>query len=202
MPLNFTAAHSSRIQKSTGRTPGSLRRSTSSPFAAHPRTKAAPKIARKVQKAESADDEHQSDDRLDDLGLVLSLSNEFQIRDVSQAIVHARNGMFCDIPERAGMNSTRIAEVLNFRKALPPVVSVAHVHALMGSSTATEREIADLVNKGVIRRLIVSGRGNDAAALGDGLVLTEDWTRAVQQSGSLEEQLKGSSDASFFLFRC
>jgi len=87
------------------------------------------------------------------------------------------------------MNSVRIAEILNFRKNLPPIVSLAHLYALSSSNTATEREIARLVQAGKMRRLDVFGRGRGGAAIGEGIVLTEDWERIVQDS-TLDDDLK------------
>jgi len=102
---------------------------------------------------------------------------------------YVKNGMFETIPDRAGMNSTRIAQVLNFRRSLPPLVSVAHIHALLQAPTQVEREIVTLVQDGRLRRLIVPGRGNDAAGLGDCLALTKDLETLVSESG-LSESLK------------
>lgn len=100
--------------------------------------------------------------------------------------------MFSDIPERApGMNSTRIAEVLNYRISLPPVVTVAHVHALSKSATSTEREIAELAKAGIIRKVVVPNRGKGAAAAGEGLVLVSEWERIVRAHPDLEEIVKG-----------
>ena len=81
--------------------------------------------------------------------------------------------MFDPIPaRRSGMNSTRIAEVLNFRRALPPIVTKGHVLALSSSIngsggngngmsgrsyTTVEREIAGLVARGVMRKLVIPG---------------------------------------------
>ena len=68
---------------------------------------------------------------------------------------------------------------------------MAHVHTLLDTPTRTEREIVELVNTGRVRRLIVPGRGNDAAGLGDCLVLVEDWEGLVKGSSGLEEPVKG-----------
>jgi hypothetical protein len=88
------------------------------------------------------------------------------------------------------MNSTRIAEVLNYRRMLPPIVSVAHVHALSKSPTTTEREISTLLNAGVIRRITIPGRGKGSSAVGEGLVLVSEWEKIVQADAKLSEELK------------
>jgi len=90
------------------------------------------------------------------------------------------------------MNSTRRAEVLNFRVSLPPITSVAHVHAIMDSPTTTEREIALLVSKAVVRRAVVPDRGKGGDAVGDGLVLVDEWEKAITAEGSLTTELKGT----------
>lgn len=108
-----------------------------------------------------------------------------------QALSYIRDSIFDEIPQRAGMNSTRIAEVLNFRRSLPPLVSVAHVHTLLDAPTRVEKEVMELVSTGRVRRLVVPGRGNDAAGLGDCLVLVEDWERLVRDSNALDPSLKG-----------
>jgi len=98
--------------------------------------------------------------------------------------------MFNEIPEQAaGMNSVRIAEVLNYRKNLPSIVSTAHVHALSSSSTETDREIARLIQSGKLRKIEVLGRGKGGAPVGEGLVLVRDWEKMVRESG-LEEMLQ------------
>ena len=59
-----------------------------------------------------------------------------------------------------------------------------------------EREIVQLVQAGRVRRLIVPGRGSDAAGLGDCLVLAEDWEDLIRGSTVLEEEVKGRFPAS------
>ena len=90
----------------------------------------------------------------------------------------------------AGMNSVRIAEVLNFRRSLPPAASVAHIHALSTSPTRTEREMARLVNSGVARKVLIPGRGTGAEAVGECIVLVEEWQKLVQLESSLADETK------------
>jgi hypothetical protein len=99
--------------------------------------------------------------------------------------------MFMEIPDRAsGMNSVRIAEVLNYRLRLPPIVSLSHIHALGSSPTATEREIARLIHSGLVRKVSIPGRGTGSSAIGDGLVLVSAWERLVRADMGLEVELK------------
>ncbi len=187
MPLYLTASHSSRICKPGAKTPPS-RRSSSSPFSSLSRRKP-------NQRTRSVDDtnggsSHEAGEKLDDTGRVVSLANRLPVTTVVQAIKHSHETIFCDIPARAGMNSTRIAEVLNFRRILPPIVSLAHVHGLITASTRTEREIAGLVAAGDIRKLTVSGRGNEISGLGEFLVLTQN-LEAQTRDSSLEPSVAG-----------
>lgn len=88
------------------------------------------------------------------------------------------------------MISTRIAEVLNYRRMLPPIISVAHVHALSKSPTMTEREISTLLTEGIIRRITIPGRGKGSSAVGEGLVLVSEWEKIVMADSRLEDGLK------------
>jgi hypothetical protein len=185
MSFKFSAAPSSRIKKPT-KPPAFKRNSSSaSPYSSLPRRKP---LQRSSTKPEQADDENEDlfGDRLDDVGLVKALATDLNLRDVAQAISHIRDKMWSRIPEqRAGMNSTRIAEVLNFRASLPPIVTVSHVQALLNSPTTVEREIAELIRGGAIRKVVVGGRGS----LGEALILVKDLDNMVERS-ALEQDLK------------
>jgi hypothetical protein len=132
------------------------------------------------------------DDHLYDTGVVASLAGNLNFHDVPQYMEYVRNRMFSDVPERAsGMNSTRIAEVLNYRRALPPVVSIAHIDALSSSSTRTERDIVELTQAGILRRVTIPNRGVGSAAVGDGIALVVEWQRMVRADLNLNDDLKG-----------
>lgn len=179
MPLNYSAAYSSRITKA---------RTKNSSFAGLPRCKP---LQRSNSKPEAIDDEDNLfEDRLDDAGLVVSLATDLSLRDVAQAIQYVHTHMFDELPERGGMNSTRIAEVLNFRKSLPPTVTIAHVHAMIGSPTAVEKEIAELTKAGVVRKLVVPGRGVGGASVGEGFILAKHWECMVAEASDLTDDLK------------
>ena len=89
------------------------------------------------------------------------------------------------------MGSERISEVLRFRDRLPRIVSIAHLHALSSSPTATERELAGLIARGTVRKVVIPGRGKGGAAVGEGVVLVEDWKARVREEGSLSDEIKG-----------
>lgn len=170
MSFKFSAAHSSRIKKST-------KPSSASVFSSLPRRKPAPRPVAKPVPADNGDDLF--GDRLDDVGLVKALATDLTLRDVAQAIMYIRGKMWSSIPEeRAGMNSTRIAEVLNFRVSMPPIVTVSHVQALLNSPTTVERELAELIRGGAIRKIIVGGRGS----IGEVLVLVKDLDGLIGRS--------------------
>ena len=182
MPLNYTASHSSRISKP------SLKRSLSSPFSLHKRRKP---ISRTSSKADALDeDEDYFGDRLEDRGLVNTLATDLSLRDVAQTVKYIRSHMFDDLPEAGGFNSVRISEILRFRKSLPPTVTVTHVHAFLRSPTATDKEIAELAKAGVIRKILVPGRGTGGSSIAEGVILYEDLERLVQESGLDEEIAK------------
>lgn len=190
MSLKFTAAHSSRVNKSASKNP-LLRRSSSSLFSSHPRKKAASQSSQNIS-AKSEDCCNR--DRLQDHGLAAALATDLRLRDVAQFLRYIADNMFEDIPERAGMGSIRIAEVLNYRKNLPPVITVAHVHALGQSPTSTEREIAELIQAGIVRKINIPGRGLGTASIGESLVMMDRWVQLVNENEGLSQEVKSTSD--------
>jgi len=176
-----SAAHSTRIKKPSK--PAAFKRSSSgtSPYSSLPRRKP---IARSVSKPETNDDEEDFfNDRLDDIGLVKVLATDLTLRDVSQAILYIRSRMWTPMPDRrTGMNSERIAEVLNFRAGLPPLVTVSHLQALLNSATAVEKEIVELIRGGAIRKIAVGGRA-------EVLILVQDLEIMIRKS-NLGAELK------------
>lgn len=184
MSFQTKPARSSRVTISRrSSAAASLKRSTSSPVNASPRKRSLP------SESTLPDDD---DEQLDDTGIIVSLAEDLNFRDVPQYMEYIQNRMFSDMPEKAGMNSTRIAEVLNFRKRLPPFVTIAHVDALCNSSTKIEREIAELAKAGILRRVTIPHRGAGAAAVGDGLASVRDWQALVRQHEELSIELKGT----------
>ncbi|KAJ9216498.1 hypothetical protein DTO166G4_1714 [Paecilomyces variotii] len=185
MPLRVTSAPTAGIRK----TKASVPRPRNSPFAKHARQKPGSRPAAR-DKVDRDTGIFEDEEQLPDQGLSQYIPENARVESVEDAIRHIHKTMFEELPVRAGMNSTRIAEVLNLRRSLPPLVSVAHVHTLLHAPTRVEKEIVDLVNAGRVRRLIVPGRGSDAAGLGDCLVLTEDWEELIRRSAVLDQSLK------------
>jgi len=186
MPLRITAAaSSSRVTK-----PG-VRRSSASPLASAKRRKPVSRSSSRKDPDPEEDEDDTFARRLEDGGLIASLAADLNYSDVAQLLVYITSHQFTPLPDSgAGMNSTRIAEVLNFRATLPPIVSVAHVHAMSKSPTTTEREIATLMSAGVIRKIVLPGRGTHGPAVGEGLVLVSAWERIVQADSSLAQEAK------------
>ncbi|KAI9839663.1 MAG: hypothetical protein M1819_002289 [Sarea resinae] len=220
MPLNYSAAHSSRIKKRPAAT-NPLRRSSSSPFSSHARRKAisrtpskpdSPSLSRSTSSKLPHNDHHHDDEDVDDESTSLlyntrptssltstlyPLRKTLPPRTVLEAIHHIQQTMFTPVPdERSGMNSTRIAEILNYRLHLPPIVTIAHIHAVLDAPTATEREIAHLVQRGVLRKLRIPGRaGGGVGAIGEGVVLMSDWERCVRDAAAAaNEEEEGLDD--------
>ncbi|KAI1435345.1 serine-threonine protein kinase 19-domain-containing protein [Xylaria sp. CBS 124048] len=138
---------------------------------------------------EDEDDLFDDDEKLDDFGLVTALAADLNLRDTPQAIRYIRAHMFAPMPNvAAGMTSTRIAEVLNYRQNLPPLVSIPHVQALLSSPSAVEREIAELARHGHLRRIIVPRRGS----VGEFVVLVSDYEELLQNATRLSEHAKGA----------
>ncbi|KAF2133902.1 hypothetical protein P153DRAFT_372434 [Dothidotthia symphoricarpi CBS 119687] len=185
MSLQATPARSSRITK-TRRTSASaalgLKRALSSPSSARPRKR----LSLPSEKSVPCND----DDQLDDTGVIASLATDLNFRDVPQYMEYIRNNMFSDMPEKAGMNSTRIAQVLNYQRRMPPFVTISHVDALSTSSTKVEREIAELAQAGIVRRVTIPNRGVGAAAVGDGVALVREWQSLAHAHGVLSDHLK------------
>jgi hypothetical protein len=186
MAFQTTPARSSRITKS--RRPSAaavlgLKRTMSSPASASLRKRSLPS----EHSIQYNDDD---DELLDDTGVIASLADDLNFRDVPQYMEYIRNSMFSDMPEKAGMNSTRIAEVLNFRRRLGLFVTIAHIDALSTSSTKIEREIAELGRAGILRRVTIPKRGIGAAAVGDGIANVREWQKLVQDHEGLSDDVK------------
>ncbi|KAM0670104.1 hypothetical protein ACQRIT_002616 [Beauveria bassiana] len=106
-------------------------------------------------------------EKLEDAGgFATLLATELTLRDVVQAMRYIRAHMFSSVPE-IGFTSTRRTELLNYRRTMPPLVTAGHVHAILAGNgpTRVEREIAELLGRGVLRRVRVERRGGGGEAL-------------------------------------
>ena len=192
MPLNLSAAHSSRITKRQQPKIPSLRRSVSSPFGNFSQRKPIQRGLSKPETTQKEDEEADDNDeffeeRLEEIGTVKFLTTDASLRDTAQIIQYVRGHMFEAIPEGGGFNSTKIADILNFRQSLPPIVTVTHVHAFSGSPTKTEKEIVELLRAGVIRRVVTPGRGTGGSSVVDGLILFKDIEYLISRATGLDQ---------------
>jgi Serine-threonine protein kinase 19 len=179
MSFQRTAAPSSRINKNTRQK--TLRFSS-------PRKPASKRKAQDVQHKPHIGD--QSGTVESATTIRAALAPELESTDVLTILKYFQSNMFSDIPERAsGMNSTRIADILNFRLHLPPIVPIAHIHAISPSPTAMEREIAAKIQRGIIRKVNIPGRGLGALSHGECVVLVSDWEKLVNDT-NLASSLK------------
>ena len=191
MPRHLTASHSSRVKRLAQRSAETGRRHSSSPFASTPRNVGS--VQQEKSLADAVDDDLEVTDhapgRLIPSGRILSTISVDSARDVLSAIHYARASMFATLPERAGMNSVRIAEVLNFQRNMPPVVSLPHVHALIAASSKTERDIAALQASGKLRKIKITGRGNDVSGLGE-VVITVDGLQVLLERSDVASAVR------------
>ena len=196
MPLYLTGSHSSRVTKP--RRPPTLQKSQSNslPFGLSKRTKA---LQRAQTLEDSLEDEQDGGDDEDHTlagpGKVVTVIQKDAIGDVLSALAYARSTMFDGLPERAGMNSVRIADVLNFQKNLPAVVSLAHIHALRPASSKTERDVQTLLSNNQVRRIKLVGRGNEVSGLSELLITTEQYAAAARRCGLAGEIVSAFLDA-------
>lgn len=178
------------LQSRPKKSPIQLLRSASSPFGNHPRRKSTPTPQAGLKRSQS-EISTTTDQPLDNTGIVTTLPPLKVPQDVVSLIRYIQQHTWTDIPERAaGMNSTRIAEVLNFRKNMPPIVSIAHLHAVSTSTTATERQLATLIYSGIVKKINIPGRGKGGFAIGEGVIIVEDWINIIQQHPALSQELK------------
>ncbi|PHH60042.1 hypothetical protein CDD81_2171 [Ophiocordyceps australis] len=141
-------------------------------------------------------------DGLTDAGTVEVLEDDLTLRDVVQAMRHIRRHMFVALPRSGLAWSTRTSEVLHYRAAMPPLVAPGHVHAVLAGTAPArlERETAELVSKGTLRRIRVDrghGRDNGAGA-GEALVEAADLERLVKACPGVGHQ---TADAFVTLLR-
>lgn len=185
MSLRSILGRSGRVQKAASiKGPGAKRASPSKSG------------SRKNQKRSALGGEEDGDDlfddKLDDCGLVTALATDLNLRDSAQAIRHIQAHMFSPIPDRAaGMNSAKIAETLNYRKRLPPIVTVSHVQTLLSAPTAVEREIAELARSGFLRKIVVARRGD----IGETLMLSADLDTMIVDDPQLSPTVKKNFQA-------
>ncbi|KAG6057349.1 hypothetical protein E4U17_001426 [Claviceps sp. LM77 group G4] len=137
-------------------------------------------------------------DQFPDLGdlPILTPHEALSLRDVVQTMRYIRSRMFTAVPSR-GFTSARTAELLNYRAGMPRLITMGHIHAVLGGSSPSrvEREVAELVSKGLLRRVRVERRG----PLGEALIEMED-LRVLLGRMEDEGQLGGRTREAFWRF--
>ncbi|KAM5355982.1 hypothetical protein ACJ41O_002628 [Fusarium nematophilum] len=160
---------------------GRVTKSSRPPRATRPPSSPSPRRPARKTEDEDTDLFH---DKFDDLGLRKLLEEDLTLRDVVQAMRFIRSRMFSPVPS-AGFNSTRTAEVLNYRAATAPLVTVGHLNAILHSPGKVERELAALTAKCVVRRVRVERRGG----MGEVLIEVADLEDMLDRA-QLEEETK------------
>lgn len=138
---------------------------------------------RKVSRKPSRRDENEEyQEKLTDVGIARLLTDDLTLRDVVQAMRHMRSKMFSVVPP-IGLHSSRIAEVLNYRRTMPPLITPSHLNAILNSPTKVEREVVELVGKGILRKVKVERR----AAMGEALIESTDYETMIRNANLSEE---------------
>ncbi|KAK6528883.1 hypothetical protein TWF694_004114 [Orbilia ellipsospora] len=109
---------------------------------------------------------------------------------VPEAIAYILAHQFTPLPETLtglGLSRDTIADILNFRRSLPPVVPIPHLHSLLPSPTETERAIASLIADGTLRKVQI--RTGNASYL-EGVIQTDDFLKSVAQSSGIDSDTK------------
>lgn len=119
-------------------------------------------------------------EKLTDEGAIRLMETDLTLRDVVQAMRYIRGKMFTAVPD-TGFQSGRAVELRNYRVTMPALVTPGHLHAILSSPSAVEREVADLVGRGALRKVRVDRRGN----AGEALIETGDLVAMMRRARTL-----------------
>lgn len=163
-----------------------LKRTSSLPF-----TSAKPTVS--LQRAyTTAVDELVKDNEKPGAGAAAPTANPVNPSDrldgrLMSAIDRALSTTFDHLPERAGFNSVRIAEILNFQKYMPPIISSAHIRALRSNISQAERELSILLASGELRRIHVLRGGSGKNGTKEFLIKSQDYENLLRSSSVPDE---------------
>ncbi|GAB0132185.1 hypothetical protein EsDP_00000628 [Epichloe bromicola] len=150
---------------------------------APPTPQASPRKTTSQRRSKPRDEDILFRDKFTDLGSLSVLEDDesLRLRDVVQAMRYIRSHMFTAVPE-TGLTSTRTAEMLNYRASVPRLVTTGHVNAVLKGTppSRVEREVAELVGKGILRKVRVERRG----AAGEALIEMDDMERLLRKGVS------------------
>lgn len=188
--------HNNNNRSSSSNNRASPRAAASSWSDSLPRTKpstvseeSTPDKTPKLEDDDVQDEAYYPNEPLPDGGLVHALLTDLTLRDVPQAMRYSHGHMFTPLPDQPssyGLNSTRVADILNFRRNLPHLTTTMHLHALLKSPTAVERETAELVRAGTLRKVVILRRGAGHKAGGgvvEFLIESQELEKQVSESG-------------------
>ncbi|KAK5990825.1 hypothetical protein PT974_09098 [Cladobotryum mycophilum] len=136
--------------------------------------------------ARNGGDKDQFPERLTDLGITKILQEDLTLRDVVQAMRYIRSKMFSPVP-RTGLHSTRTTEILNYRLAVPPIVTMGHLNAILNSPSRVEREVVELWGEGILRKVRVERR----AGMGEALIESSDLEAMIHKANLSQETTEG-----------
>ncbi|PTB67069.1 hypothetical protein BBK36DRAFT_1117757 [Trichoderma citrinoviride] len=186
--LRSILGKSNRVRKPSRPTQASRQTSSSSPAKAATSSPSPSPRKGKKKSTPKDDPDTQFQDKLSDIGVVARIlqEEELTLRDVVQAMRYVRNNMFTPVPP-TGFKSTRSAEILNYRLAVPPIVTLGHLHAILTTSPSTvEREVVELSRSGVIRKVRVERRGG----MGEALIEMADYEAMVRKAVGVSEETR------------
>jgi hypothetical protein len=182
--MNFhrTAAPSSRVSKSSNR-----KKSLFSPQ----KPKSPSSATQRTSQAASTNS-IEPNGRLEDPQIVRSrLAPDLRSTSMEEIMKYFQEHMFSPVPNRlSGMSSAKVADILNYRIQLPPLVPVAHVQALASSPTTTEREVASKIQADIVKKVTIPRRGAGSSAFGEALILVSAWEELVNNNPDLSSELK------------
>ena len=166
------------IRSILGKSGGGVKKSARPASPRHGASSASPRKPKRVKE----DEEDTFQDKLEDLGLTRVLRDEPSPSDVIQAMRHVRGRMFSAVPSR-GFNSTRTAEVLNYRVSIPPFVTTGHLNAVLDAPSKVEREVVELLGQGKVRKVRVERRGT----MGEAVIESRELEGIVRRADLSEE---------------
>lgn len=183
----------SRIKKkkSSSSTKARTSSSTASPLSSWPQAKSTNSSRKSLRDNDNDNTVYDDSSRLpyDRLAQPSRFLPVSSIRTVAQALHHGQATIFEPLPaSHSGMSSVRIAQVLNYRTALPRAASISHVGGLLSGMgpTAVAREIDAAVRSGAVRRIVVLRRGG----IGEVLIPAEQLEEMVSRSEVLDQPTK------------
>ncbi|KAK9369377.1 serine-threonine protein kinase 19 [Lipomyces kononenkoae] len=86
-----------------------------------------------------------------------------ELSDITIGIKTVLSRMWDAVPDTGTrLNRDGIAELLRFRKSIPPIVMISHLHALFPSDpTFIERELQHVAEEGLVRKMVVNQNAGD-----------------------------------------